>query len=172
MLNHSQNRVFCLKILQFYSLRHRCDVFNIIFSNILSHIYRRNFISFILFHRSFFVCVCYQFIFSCDFFCWLLTQTLFRICVNAGGRLWINSGHDHYGYDPLPYEYEQTSTRTFYDGYASLSYGYDPPSNEYGYASTFYGGYTSPNLWVCLSQLEEQHHEPDMNINTRTGLFF
>ena len=45
--------------------------------------------------------------------------------MNAGGRLWIISGHDHHGY-----------ASTSYGGYASLSYGYDPPQYGYGYAST------------------------------------
>ena len=35
----------------------------------------------------------------------------------------------------------------------------------------FYGGHASPDSWICLFQLEQQHHEQDMNTNTRTGLF-
>ena len=40
---------------------------------------------------------------------------------------------------------------------------------NYGYASTrtLYGGYTSPDSWICLSQLDQQHHELDKKTNTR-----
>ena len=77
-----------------------------------------------------------------------------------------------YGYDPPSNEYGYVSTS--YGGYVSLGHGYDPPQCGYGYASTrtFYGGYASPDSGICLSQLEQQHHELDMNTNTRTGLFF
>jgi hypothetical protein len=65
------------------------------------------------------------------------------------------------------YEYASTSD----GGHVSLSHEYDLPQYGYGYASTrtFYGGYASPDSWICFSQLEQQHHELDMNTNTRTG---
>ena len=76
----------------FYSFRHRCLFIR--FSDILNHFYKRNFRSFLLFHKDF---LCYQF-FQLWIFFWILTQTLFRTCVNAGDRLWIISGHNHGGY--------------------------------------------------------------------------
>ena len=72
--------------------------------------------------------------------------------------------------DMLPSTTNMTSLKKDMD----KDMGYDPPSNEYryastsygGYASTSYGGYASPNSWICLSQLEQQHHELYMSINT------
>ena len=67
-----------------------------------------------------------------------------------------------YGYVPV---------RTSYGGYAPPSYGYAPagtsyggyapPSYGYAPARTSHGGYASTDWWICLSQLEQQHHELD-----------
>ena len=87
-----RNRVILSEILrQFYSFRHRCFFFYP-FSDIFSQVYKRNLINFLLLHSF---CVISFFLI---WFYWSLTQTLFRTCVNAGGRLWITSRHPHHGY--------------------------------------------------------------------------
>ena len=89
------------------------------------------------------------------------------MCVNAGDRLWITSGHNHGGY-----------ASTSYGGYASLSYGYEPPSNGYGYASTSYGGLLLSAMDMPLLKTDMDRplpecpmvdmplHEQDMNTAT------
>ena len=112
---------------------------------------------------------------------WICLNFLWGICFFQlriwPSSIWIWKGlhqnaHHSHGWAPPSngYGYALTS----YGGYVSLSHGCDLPQYGYGYASTrtFYGRYASPDSWICLSQLEQQHHELDMNTNTRTGLFF